>query len=477
MLTLFNKKKMVPAFFFLLFAVSAQATKLHLNASESINIIDAAYLDIPPGVLLESPAFLNETVIYLDTETMVNLNLHFHEDIELLWNGFALTLPDSDSRWLFINGLCDQVEGVHVFPKPHNWFLAIPDQQCEKTDVNSSLVLTVISITHQRSADRKPNSRHDFSFSLDELGDHFNQLSPGHDVTVIGDSEIFDSMLQPVLFGSPLKRDKAKQLMFLENPGSNSHNGITVFIANLPISQRNLKHTPGGAEMNQVVKNAVSEEALYRSIIRTMSEMEFIPKKISIQQGLKQFQEKVRDHDGLVNVQKIINYIKAIINHYKPDIRNEAMAKAIIQIITAMAEPHDNNDKEKEIEALAEAAGALPGVSSFPVTESSHEMALVIQLINALNNSANKIVVFIFSLCPHLFDELGYRRAKGQIRHQDGAIKPHEVLKLLRQNDDWEARVQAALEQQQPEPHPLPSQRPRPKKPSSQGSLDKKTKP
>ena len=329
-----NKKKIMTGFAcFFLSSALAQAARLHLNDSRSLNITNASHLDIPPNVQVESPAFSNETVIYLKPEAEINLDLYFQETIEFFWNGFLLTLPNVNSQWLFVNGLCDQTKDIRVFPKPHNGYLVTPDQRCTKTSTLANLVLTVISITYPSPVAGKPDTWPESSSASDEPELFLNPSAFRTEATAQTGPALTDSADFQALFDLPPQLQKIRQWPPFE---TSAYRRIMVSIVNFPISRQLLKHVPGGAAMNQVVENAVSEAALFTLIIEIMTQRGYIKKKVSIEQELEQFLQQVRNQDGLVNVQLVINYMKTLISRERPDIDKPNRSEALMQIIMAI---------------------------------------------------------------------------------------------------------------------------------------------
>ena len=477
---LHKKKTIICTTSFLLSVLPVQAMQLHLNGNTHLNITGADYLDVLSDVPVESPVLLKDVVVHLNIDANANLNIHYQGVIELFWNGLPLTVPDSDSQWLFANGLCDEAKELTDFSKPENWHLVLPDRKCEGYSDTNDLVFTILAIRHRLPAIHQPKKRRDSLFSAEELNALLNPSFLDIDVTMLDGSGPTASLPwpQPRLPIHPLK---AEQQDFFENPANYNHE-ITVFISNFPVSKGDQKHIPGSAQLNQVVTNAATEKELLSLIFKTMTNLGYTRKRGSIQKALSDFLSKVKDLDGLVNVQRVINYIKEVLRHYNPDspaIDKANMQETVRQIIMAMAMAGHSDDREKEPQSDEPVAGATgTTVISHSVPASavpSHHLELVEQLISMHNNNANKIIGFIFSLFPRL-SRKGYGNAKKRIRNLDGSVSIRGVVALLELEGNFEPALEAALQQPPQEEEPLQQHQPRLKKPSSQGALDKKKK-
>ena len=238
---LLNKKNFISCSVLLFFSCEpVRATQLHLNAGTSLNITNATYIDILTDAPVESPVDTNETVVYLNTGALAKVNLHSEGVIELFWNGFPVGLSDFDSRWLFVNGLCDDARQPLIFPKPENWNLVLPDHQCEGHGHSDDLVLTSLVIKHRHPADSQPQKRA-YPFPPGGLDAYLIPSSAGRGGMIFDGAAGITAEPSPVFFKSSMHPLEAEQRAFFQTPASYTQNEITVFILNFPISQQNLK--------------------------------------------------------------------------------------------------------------------------------------------------------------------------------------------------------------------------------------------
>ena len=448
-----DKKKVVTgSALFFLGTASVQAVQLSLNSSKSLHITHAAYLNIPSGVQLASPADLDETVIDLDTRTGFHLDIYSYEPPELLWNGFSLPLPNFDSQWLFLNGLCDQSDNIQVIPKGYCWYLVMPERSCKKKHAPDDLVLTLISITHKPTLQKKTDTKLGYPFYPDDLKSLLNpsllkamtttavdSISQGFaDISLIPDSE--------------LRQQKAGQLAALANSNFYASHEVALYVLNTPIPRRNLRYIPGGVEMNEIVENAVSAKALYELIIETMKSRGFIfegfdsGKKFQEPQGFQEFQDQVQDPDQRINVQSVINYIKELITDNNSDIKKENTPKIVYKAIIDMRSTIPKGGKKQEgpprrISYVEEpSTRTYVFMSGIPIDL----QVLIDDLMRFHQYNATKVVNFLVESFWQI-KRLGYGECKRQIRNDDGTINIRGIYGLLLLADGHEKILRRAL--------------------------------
>ena len=468
MLALVNKNKSTictTAFF--LSAISVQAVELRLNGSSSIDVIGADYVNVLSDTSVLSTAYSKDVQVYLDADVEIKISFNPNDEMKLFWNGLPLNVTDSDSQWSFFNGLCDEAKELFVEQKSNNWFLVTPDSKCDGHQNTGNQIVTGLKINHQLSPHIQPQRQDSSYFSPDVLNTPFDQPffntgslisgKPGADLFTFPD-------VMPGLQQHPLK---SEQLAFLENPASYINGEITVFITNHPISKSDQKYTPGSNVMNRIVDFVDSEGELLTGIINVMTELGYIPFENTPLITEEEFSKAITGSNNLVNVQRVINFIKELLRKHNPDspdIENNKIQDTVKRIImklsvrlTETGNEAAGTDSEVEGANIEEQSDAseepVVGATGFSTTSNNAQSfttptpqsVLVDQLINRYDNNTNRLVTRLFTLFPKL-RRLGYGEIKKLIRNPDNKnVNSRRLLEILQGLDNFEKILRQEL--------------------------------
>ena len=453
-------------FLLILHSLKGIAAQLHLNDTFFITINGTDYFELLSGAPIEPPPFSGQYTIHLIPRQMPRFRFDTTDKIELFWHDHLISGDvKPDSQWFFSDRFCEEVRSVIAVTKPSGQFFVIPYGKCEA--ITESDKLSFMTLTF-----RQPPR--DLSLSKPTFDDLFGGIPTGVDINPMPFS---DSRLAVL---------KMQQRAYLENPDRFVSRTIEVNIVYLTISAKLQSFIPNYETLVEVVSEAESIEALFRLVIDALQAPDYIDHlAASRQDDPTGFISEVTSQEGIVNLQKLVNYIKALIKKKNPGMDKEQRKAELGEAIQVMGDRQHHRQIQKnpsppdEESTLSEAAAVLPSEVEHLTVASPVDPALglINELISTCNHAINPIVTIIFNLNPYLAK--AYGRAKRYIRNKDGTINAQAILKLLQNVPDLEEKLKTEIHKQtvaREEAQRLEYWRwhHRRKKPSSQGFLKKK---
>lgn len=424
--------------------MSAEATQLHLDGNDTLEIIGTAAVNLLSDHQLQHLPYSNSTTVYLTgNKKTAEIELYNPEPLTLFWNGNKMP-HNSEREWVFINGACKEAKTVRIIDNDGNNRIARSTAHCETPPTSggailTGAILTIVSIKPQTTAGlteqpfNHPNvhSRIVDTFQHDSHSSIMSGLAGFFAGSESAGGKGYLSGFSSYLSTSGM----TKELTFLDNMFQGANNDVVVYVASTPIKVTHRQGFPYADDLQQLVENARNIEELFDLISTAFP----ITSDIQGQFNLNRFIEEVTEQDGItVSIVKLSTYLKKNIKNskgrplLKDDINNEIgtfisnASKKLPPSIPRLTDDSEASDHQNQQERV-EGATALdyrtdPGIEG-----------LVGRFVAMMDSNVNRVIKNIFPKHLPMNKKFNsYGKIKNKIRNSKGGVDPKALLDMWR---------------------------------------------